>query len=42
MKRLVLAPGAIREPHWHTNANELAYLLLGRRLICRLELEIHW
>lgn len=23
IKRLVLEPGAIREPHWHANANEL-------------------
>lgn len=25
IKRLVLAPGVIREPHWHANANELGY-----------------
>ncbi|KAJ5675826.1 RmlC-like cupin [Penicillium macrosclerotiorum] len=29
IKRLILAPSAIREPHWHANANELAYCLRG-------------
>jgi oxalate decarboxylase len=30
MERMVLAPGATREPHWHVNANELTYLLQGK------------
>jgi oxalate decarboxylase len=29
IKRLVIAPGAIREPHWHANADELTYCLAG-------------
>ena len=31
IKRLVLEPGSIREPHWHANANELTYCLSRRR-----------
>lgn len=37
IKRLRLAPGAIREPHWHANANELAYCLSGKALVCVLD-----
>ncbi len=33
IKRLLLAPGSIREPHWHANANELGYVLAGTVLI---------
>src|SRR6201995_2535624 len=29
IKRLVLEPGAIREPHWHADADELTYCLRG-------------
>lgn len=37
IKRLVLEPGAIREPHWHVNANELAYCLTGTVLVSILD-----
>ncbi|PYH92270.1 thermophilic glucose-6-phosphate isomerase-like enzyme [Aspergillus ellipticus CBS 707.79] len=37
IKRLKLAPGAIREPHWHANANELTYCLSGKLLISILD-----
>ncbi|CZR50990.1 uncharacterized protein PAC_00865 [Phialocephala subalpina] len=33
IKRLVLAPGSIREPHWHANCNELAYCISGQVLV---------
>lgn len=33
IKRLVLEPGAIREPHWHANANELTYCISGSALV---------
>lgn len=33
IKRLLLAPGSIREPHWHANANELGYVVAGSVLI---------
>jgi oxalate decarboxylase len=29
IKRLILAPGAIQEPQWHSNANQLTYCLRG-------------
>jgi oxalate decarboxylase len=29
--RAVLKPLGLREPHWHPNANELTYCLMGRR-----------
>lgn len=32
-KRLLLEPGAIREPHWHSNASELSYCLSGELLV---------
>jgi oxalate decarboxylase len=37
IKRLTLAPGAIREPHWHANANELTYCVSGTLLISILD-----
>ena len=33
VKRLVLEPGSIREPHWHANATELTYCLSGDLLV---------
>lgn len=33
IKRMQLAVGSIREPHWHANANELGYVLAGTVLI---------
>lgn len=33
MKRVVLKPSAVREPHWHANANELTYCLAGSLLV---------
>lgn len=33
IKRLVLAPGSIRAPHWHANCTELAYCVGGRALV---------
>ncbi|MEP7455083.1 cupin domain-containing protein [Phyllobacterium sp. SB3] len=33
IKRLILGAGAIREPHWHANATELAYCVSGKALI---------
>ncbi len=33
IKRLLLAPDAIREPHWHANANELTYCVAGTVLV---------
>jgi len=32
-KRLLLEPGAVREPHWHANASELTYCLSGELLV---------
>jgi oxalate decarboxylase len=37
IKHLTLAPGAIREPHWHANANELTYCLQGELLVSILD-----
>jgi oxalate decarboxylase len=37
MRRLVLAPGIIREPHWHANADELACCLSGELLVSVLD-----
>ncbi|KAK5692363.1 hypothetical protein LTR97_010671 [Elasticomyces elasticus] len=37
LKRLVLAPKAIREPHWHANTNELTYCLAGKALVSILD-----
>jgi len=33
IKRMVLEPGTIREPHWHANANELTYCMTGSLLV---------
>ncbi|TJV20507.1 MAG: cupin domain-containing protein [Mesorhizobium sp.] len=33
LRHLVLAPGGVREPHWHANANELGYCIRGTALI---------
>ena len=33
IKRLVLEPGAIREPQWNVNANQLGYCLSGTVLV---------
>lgn len=33
IKRVVLAPGAMREPQWNVNANQLSYLLRGTVLV---------
>ena len=37
MRRLVLEPGALREPHWHANADELACCLSGSLLVSVLD-----
>lgn len=36
IKRIVLAPGAVREPQWNVNANQLAYVTRGRVLVSLL------
>ena len=33
IRRLVLTAHAIREPHWHANANELGYCVRGQALV---------
>jgi oxalate decarboxylase len=33
IRRLMLAPLGVREPHWHANANELGYCLRGQHLV---------
>jgi len=37
IKRLVIEPGAIREPHWHANADELTYCLQGDLVVSVLD-----
>jgi oxalate decarboxylase len=37
IKRLVLEPGAIREPHWHADADELTYCVAGEVLVSVLD-----
>jgi oxalate decarboxylase len=37
IKRLTIEPGAIREPHWHANADELTYCLSGEVLVSVLD-----
>ena len=37
IKRLVLEPGAIREPHWHADADELACCIAGDVLVSILD-----
>ena len=36
IKRIVLAPGAIREPQWNVNANQIAYVVSGTVLVSTL------
>ena len=36
IKRIILEPGAIREPQWNVNANQLAYCISGRVLVATL------
>lgn len=36
VKRIVLAPGGIREPQWNVNANQIAYVTRGRVLVSML------
>lgn len=33
IRRVVIAPAAVREPHWHANAAELGYCLDGQALV---------
>jgi oxalate decarboxylase len=33
IRRLLLVPQGVREPHWHPNANELGYCLRGNHLV---------
>jgi oxalate decarboxylase len=33
LRRLLLAPSGVREPHWHANANELGYCRRGTHLM---------
>ena len=33
LRKLTLAPGSIREPHWHPNAVELGYCIAGHALV---------
>jgi len=33
LKRLLLQPGSIREPHWHANATEMTYCVSGAVLV---------
>lgn len=33
LRRLLLNPSAVREPHWHVDANELAYCVSGEALV---------
>jgi oxalate decarboxylase len=37
IKRLVIEPGALREPHWHADADELTYCLAGDVLVSILD-----
>ncbi|MGU3362545.1 cupin domain-containing protein [Methylobacterium sp. M6A4_1b] len=37
IKRLILAAGAVREPHWHANATELSYCVSGQTLMSVLD-----
>lgn len=37
IRRLVLEPGAVREPHWHANADELTYCVTGDVLVSVLD-----
>ncbi len=33
IRRLLLEPHGLREPHWHANAHELGYCLLGQAIV---------
>ncbi|MBA3912740.1 MAG: cupin domain-containing protein [Acidobacteriales bacterium] len=33
LRRLLLSPRGVREPHWHANAHELGYCLRGEHLV---------
>jgi oxalate decarboxylase len=33
IRRMIIAPTVVREPHWHTNAAELGYCLAGQALV---------
>jgi oxalate decarboxylase len=33
IRRMIIAPTVVREPHWHTNAAELGYCLDGQALV---------
>jgi oxalate decarboxylase len=33
IRRLLLAPRGVREPHWHANCHELAYCVRGEALV---------
>ena len=37
IKRLTIEPGAIREPHWHADADELTYCVRGELLVSVLD-----
>ena len=37
VKRLVIEPGCLREPHWHADADELTYCLSGELLVSVLD-----
>jgi oxalate decarboxylase len=37
IKRIVLEAGAIREPQWNVNANQIAYVVRGRVLVSMLD-----
>ena len=37
IKRLILEPGSIREPHWHANADEIGYCISGDVLVSLLD-----
>ncbi|ORY05258.1 cupin 2, conserved barrel domain protein [Basidiobolus meristosporus CBS 931.73] len=37
IRRLILKPRAVREPHWHANGNELAYCLRGEVVVTIFE-----
>ncbi|MDR6969814.1 cupin domain-containing protein [Leifsonia shinshuensis] len=36
LKRIVLEPGAVREPQWNVNANQIAYVVRGTVLVSML------
>src|SRR5262245_7587937 len=38
IRRLLLAPRGVREPHWHANCHELAYCVRGEALVTIFEI----